>query len=86
MVYHTLSLTMSGINFSATIGDSSNVSCSIANNKATYSTDDAYLSYNCTIYARCWTGSYMQESTVKYKIMSGSTSKGTVILTTTIDW
>lgn len=86
LIEHTLSSHMSGLSFSTSVGSTTNISCTIKDNIATYSTNDAYFSYSFTTYASCWNQKYRQESSVKYKIMNGNSSKGTVMLTTTITW
>ncbi|MDO4318262.1 MAG: hypothetical protein Q4C48_08670 [Lachnospiraceae bacterium] len=84
--YHKIILTMSGIAFSATISSSPSVSAKTKGNKVTYTCTDAYWSYVLNTSANCWTGSYTQESQVEYKIKAGTAYKGTVTLSTEIEW
>lgn len=85
-VSHTISTYMSGVLAEATISGSPSVTLENKDNIATYTCTDMYWSYHIKTTARCWTATYEQQSTARYKIMSGGKSIATVDLLTVISW
>ncbi len=80
---HKITTYMAGIGFEVSCSDATG---SINDNVAVFECDDAYFSYTIRSYARCWTGTYEQESSAKYKLMLSEKSNGTVLLNTKLEW
>ena len=81
-----LKLQMDGIGTDISVGSDAGIAFSFNDGVAMIETDDRYLSYSYTMYARCWDGNYRQDCTARYRITEEGKSKATVILQTNIRW
>lgn len=85
-VEHTISTYMSGLNCSATISGSPSVSVSSSGSGRTYKCSAPYWSYHIRTTANCWTATYEQTATARYKIINEKKAIAMVDLFTLIKW